>query len=272
MINSTSTLAAALWDFDGTLADTEPLWIEAEFELIALARRYAGRIEHADQLVGNSLLDSGAYILNAIGRTDLEPAWVVEQLVSLRRAKLQDGTDPLAPGALKLLESFADAGVPCALVSASYRSLLEAALSQLPSGTFVVSVAGDEVSQGKPHPEPYERACAALGVSAHNCVVLEDSETGCRSGNASGALVLAIPNRVPIPAAPRRRLVTSLTDLDAARGRRHAGAGRCGTVGSPIAGPSPRCSSPPSWRWPGAPAAATRRRRPPRERPRGRSR
>ena len=64
---TTSPLAAALWDFDGTLADTEPLWIEAEFELIG---RLGGSWseEDADQLVGNSLLDSGSYILNAIGR------------------------------------------------------------------------------------------------------------------------------------------------------------------------------------------------------------
>jgi beta-phosphoglucomutase-like phosphatase (HAD superfamily) len=94
--------------------------------------------------------------------------------------------------------------------------LLNAALDQLPEGTFQVSVAGDEVSRGKPHPEPYEKACTALGVSARHCVVLEDSETGCRAGNAAGALVLAVPNRVPIPRAPRRLHVNSLADLDAA--------------------------------------------------------
>ena len=78
---TTSTLAAALWDFDGTLADTEPLWIEAEFELIAelggtwsdRARRPAGR-----QFAARS----GSYILNAIGRHDLSPAWVVDQLIT----------------------------------------------------------------------------------------------------------------------------------------------------------------------------------------------
>jgi len=78
----------------------------------------------------------------------------------------------------------------------------------------VTSVAGDEVEHGKPHPEPYERACAELGVDPHECIVFEDSETGARSGNAAGALVVAIPNRVPIPDAPRRVRVASLADLD----------------------------------------------------------
>jgi HAD superfamily hydrolase (TIGR01509 family) len=209
------TLAAALWDFDGTLADTEPLWIEAEYELIT---RLGGTWseEQANELVGNSLIDSGSYILNAIGRRDLEPAWVVEQLLGRVVEILGERPMPWRPGALELLTSLREAGVPCALVSASYRVLLDAALAQLPAGTFAVSVAGDEVSQGKPHPEPYEKACAALGVDARQCVVFEDSVTGATSGNAAGALVLAVPNRVHIPDAPRRLRVGSMTELDAA--------------------------------------------------------
>src|SRR5687767_12141591 len=78
---TTSALAAVLCDFDGTLADTEPLWIAAEYHVISqLGGTWSE--ENADQLVGNSLLDSGAYILNAIGRVDLSPAWVVDQLLA----------------------------------------------------------------------------------------------------------------------------------------------------------------------------------------------
>ena len=214
MSTKTPTPAAVLWDFDGTLADTEPLWIEAEFELVT---RLGGTWseEQANELVGCSLIDSGAYILNAIGRHDLEPAWVVDQLLSRVVELLSDRPMPWRPGALELLTSLDAADVPCGLVSASYRVLLDAALTQLPAGTFAVSVAGDEVSEGKPHPEPYEKACAALGVDARRCVVIEDSLTGAKSGNAAGALVLAVPNRVQVPSAPRRRIVTSLTELDA---------------------------------------------------------
>ena len=212
---TTSTLAAALWDFDGTLADTESLWIAAEYDLV-------GRLgctwseEHAEQLVGNSLLDSGSYILNTIGRVDLSPAWVVDQLLTAVVDHVKSNPIVWRPGAIELLNSFSEAGVPCALVSASYRVLLDAALRQLPENTFRVTVAGDEVSRGKPHPEPYEKACTALGVVARHCVVLEDSETGCRAGNAAGALVVAIPHRVEIPKAPRRLHVRSLAELDAA--------------------------------------------------------
>ncbi len=210
-----TTVQAALWDFDGTLADTEPLWIDAEFELIGQLGGHWS-VEHAEQLVGNSLLDSGAYILNVIGRHDLTPAWVVDQLIDYVVRGLRTAPMPWRPGALELLNAFGEAGIPCALVSASYRILLDAALAQLPVDTFQVSVAGDEVEQGKPHPEPYSRACHALNVDARHCVVFEDSETGARSGNASGAFVVAVPHHVEIPSAPRRTHVRSLADLDIA--------------------------------------------------------
>ena len=207
--------AALLWDFDGTLADTEPLWIAAEYDLIG---RLGGTWsdEHAHQLVGNSLVDSGSYILHTIGRTDLTPEWVVDQLVARVIQHLRTGDLPWRPGALDLLERSRAAGIPCALVSASYRVQLDAAIAALPPGSFATSVAGDEVERGKPHPEPYERACAELGVDPRRCVVFEDSETGARSGNAAGALVVAIPNRVPIPDAPRRVQMASLADVDLA--------------------------------------------------------
>ncbi len=215
MSNTTPPLAAALWDFDGTLADTEPIWIEGEFELIGqLGGEWS--VEHAHQLVGNSLLDSGAYILNVIGRPDLTPEWVVNWLVSYVVDRVTRGPMPWRPGAFELLQELRAADVPCALVSASYRVLLDAALARLPQGTFQTSVAGDEVTHGKPHPEPYERACSALNVDARHCVVFEDSETGARSGNAAGAFVVAIPNKVPVPAAPRRTQVASLAELDVA--------------------------------------------------------
>ena len=138
MSDTTTSLAAALWDFDGTLADTEPIWIEGEFELVGqLGGSWS--VEHAHQLVGNSLLDSGAYILNVIGRPDLTPEWVVDWLVNYVVDRVTHGPMPWRPGAFELLSELRAADIPCALVSASYRILLDAALARLPQGTFQVS-------------------------------------------------------------------------------------------------------------------------------------
>lgn len=209
---------AVLWDFDGTLADTEPLWIAAEFEVIEGELGRSWSMEHAEQLVGSDLIDSASYILTTIGRADLEPIWMVRQLLGRVVEAIRTAEDlPWRPGALDLLAALRAAQVPCALVSASYRVLLDAVLTRLPEGSFDVSVGGDEVRQGKPHPEPYETACRLLGVDASSCVVLEDSATGARSGNAAGAVVVGIPNVVDIPPAPRRVTVPSLAELDPPR-------------------------------------------------------
>jgi len=195
--------AAVLWDFDGTLADSEPLWVKAEFALVeSLGGTWS--FEHAKSMVGNDLLDSGRYILRVIGREDVSPEWVVERLVEQVVADLRSAPIPWCPGALELLESLTAAGVPCALVSASYRVILDAVLNRLPAGAFAASVAGDEVVRGKPHAEPYLTACRLLGVEPRNSVVLEDSANGAASGNAAGALVLVFQQYVRVPPAPRR--------------------------------------------------------------------
>jgi beta-phosphoglucomutase-like phosphatase (HAD superfamily) len=80
----------------------------------------------------------------------------------------------------------------------------------MPDPAFDVTVAGDEVAEGKPHPEPYLQAARRLGVPVVDCIVIEDSPTGVASGQASGAFVLAVPHLVEIPAHPRRRVVASL--------------------------------------------------------------
>lgn len=207
-------LAAALWDFDGTLADTEPIWIAAEFELIP---RLGGEWseEHAHQLVGGALPESGAYIAKVIGRDDLHPDWIVDQLLGVVVEFCRTEPIPWRPGALELLASLRQAQVPCALVSASYRELLDVIIDRVPEGSFSASVAGNEVQHGKPDPEPYLTACNRLGVRPQDCVVFEDSPPGAQSGGAAGATVVVIENVVPVPATPNQVRVGSLTELDA---------------------------------------------------------
>jgi HAD superfamily hydrolase (TIGR01509 family) len=117
------------------------------------------------------------------------------------------------PGAVELLQAVKAAGIPNALVSASYRVMIDAVLSHLPPDPFDVIVAGDEVRNGKPHPEPYLTAARELDVDPANCIVVEDSPGGTASGTAAGAFVIAVPQWVTIPAAPRRLVLESLEEL-----------------------------------------------------------
>ena len=205
--------AAVLWDFDGTLADTEPLWIQGEFALVeSLGGTWS--YEHAEYMVGNSLLDSAAYILQVIDRPDLSPAWVVDQLVAHVVAALAEQPIPWRPGALELLDSLHASGCLVRWSPPRTGSSWTRRLGRLPNGGFAESVAGDEVSVGKPHPEPYLEAARRLGVRAEDCVVIEDSANGAASGNASGALVVAVEKYVHVPPMPRRVHLDTLVGLD----------------------------------------------------------
>jgi HAD superfamily hydrolase (TIGR01509 family) len=197
---------------DGTLVDTEPAWIAAEF---ALAERYDGTWsrEHALRLVGSDLLDSGRYIREHMG-IDVTPEQIVEELLDAVIEQVEREV-PWREGARELLGSLRAAGVPCALVTMSYARFVKPILAALPPDTFAAVVTGDAVDRGKPHPEPYLAAARDLDVLAGECLAIEDSDTGTRSAVAAGCRVLVAPLHVPVPPGPGRVLTESLTGLSA---------------------------------------------------------
>jgi HAD superfamily hydrolase (TIGR01509 family) len=203
-------LEGVLWDMDGTLVDTEPYWIEAEYALVA---EHGGRWseEHAHALVGHPLLVSAEYI-RLHGSVDLEPLEIVHRLQDHVVGQV-DRVTHWRPGAREVLTELVAAGVPCALVTMSWEPLAEAVVRQLPEGTFAAIVTGDQVTNGKPDPEPYATAVELLGARADRCVAIEDSLTGVASAEAAGVPTLAVPHLVPIPDAPGRTILPTLEGL-----------------------------------------------------------
>jgi HAD superfamily hydrolase (TIGR01509 family) len=205
--------AAVLWDMDGTLVDTEPYWIETEY---AMAAKYGGTWseEHALNLVGNALLESGVYIREHMG-IDRTPEQIVDELLDgvVERVRREV---PWRPGGRELLADLRAHDVPCALVTMSWMRFVEPILEHLPEGTFDTIVTGDRVEFGKPHPEPYLKAAADLGVEAGDCLAIEDSNTGAKSAEAAGCVVLCVPNHVPILDGRRRVFAGTLAGLGTA--------------------------------------------------------
>jgi HAD superfamily hydrolase (TIGR01509 family) len=197
---------------DGTLVDTEPDWIAAEFELV---EEHGGTWSKQDalNLIGNDLLDSGRYIHEHAG-IGLEPEEIVEELLDRVMAKVS-ATVPWRPGARELLRDLRSHGVPCALVTMSYQRFVTPILGELPEDSFEVVVTGDSVSQGKPHPEPYLTAARLLGVDPAHTLAIEDSNTGASSAEAAGCAVLVVQHHVEVPSGERRVFVDSLTELGA---------------------------------------------------------
>ena len=202
--------AAVLWDMDGTLIDTEPYWMASETELVASFGGHWSQ-EHAEAIVGFDLLDAARFIA-ANSPVDLPPAQIVERLLDGVISRLQLGI-PWRPGARELLAELHQQGIPCALVTMSWRRFVDPVLAQLPIGTFAAVVTGDEVTMGKPHPEPYQRAAQLLGVSAEDCVAIEDSPTGVASALAAGCQVVGVPNVRDIDDQPGVWIRDSLTQI-----------------------------------------------------------
>lgn len=199
--------AAVLWDLDGTLVDTEPLWMAAE---TALAARHGATWTEEDglALVGSDLLEAARTIESIIG-SGLAPEQIVDHLVAeLGEAMRRD--QPWRPGAVELVRAVADAGIPQALVTMSYREIATPVIEALP---FDAVVTGDAVEHGKPHPEPYLLAARMLGVDPTDCLAVEDSATGAASADAAGCVVLVVPHMVVVPDGPRRRVAPSLAGL-----------------------------------------------------------
>jgi len=195
-MNRSNLPRAVLWDMDGTLVDTEPYWIEAEYAVVE-AHGGTWSHEHAKALVGSDLLDSGAYIRRH-GGVDREPAEIVEMLLDVVVAKVREEV-PWRPGARELLGALRALDVPTGLVTMSWRRFSDEVVACLPTGSFATSVTGEEVSRGKPHPDPYLLAAERLGLDPSECIAIEDSPTGVRSALAAGCRVIGVPHVVDIP-------------------------------------------------------------------------
>lgn len=202
--------AAVLWDMDGTLIDSEPYWLQSESRLAA---DYGASWGSADghQLIGMNLYESSKLLREKFAIADLTDQQVIDRLtgdvVSQLRMVL-----PWRPGALELLTDLKARGVKTALVTMSMGDMAELVADQIEFEAFDVIISGDRVTNGKPHPEPYLRACEALNVDPRMTIALEDSNTGARSAIAAGCFTIGIPNIVPIT-EPEAHLVSSLAGL-----------------------------------------------------------
>lgn len=198
---------------DGTLVDTEPYWMAAE---TALVESFGGTWSHEQslQLVGNGLVDS-AVVLQRAG-VDMEADAIVSLLTDSVQQALRTQGVPFRPGARELLMDLKSVGIATGLVTMSLRRMALGVVDLIEFDAFDVVVAGDDVENPKPHPEPYLHAAALLGIDIADVVVVEDSPTGLRAGLASGAVALGVPHIVPLDHVGAHELWETLQDRTAA--------------------------------------------------------
>ena len=204
-------MSAILFDMDGTLVDSEPLWLEAEQQVMA---EVGSTWEQSDQIncLGGPMDKTERYMQERSG--NIKPyGYFSERLNDVMDEKLKHELK-LIPGALELLLDCKSAQIPMALVTASTGRQMRAVLERFPSGLFSSTVSQDDVEHSKPDPAPYKLAASQLGVDIKSCLVLEDSITGVQSGLRSGAQVIGIPHLVQMQSHENLRVVHALSDLN----------------------------------------------------------
>jgi sugar-phosphatase len=185
-------IAAAVFDLDGLLADTEPIWHEVEIDIF-------GR--HGVPLTVSRCLETkGMFLGDAVEHwyaqypwPDASPQEVAEEIVDAMVARVESAVKPKA-GALGALDFCESRGARLALASSSAQRLIDAVVQRLGlHERFAVMRSAEDEPAGKPHPGIFITTARLLEVEPAACVVFEDSPAGVLAAKAAGMVCVAVP-------------------------------------------------------------------------------
>ena len=197
-MTTTNTFPAAiLFDHDGTLVDTEPVWAAAK---VALTAEFGGTWPEQDTL--DCLGLSMQFTLDRLRErgVNLPDEEINDLLVAKVHETLAQQRVEFLPGIERFLSEVHDAQIPAAIVTNATTSVARRTANAAPEGTFSVIIGNDETTNPKPDPQPYLLAAERLGVDPTQCVTLEDSPSGVRSATAAGMRVIVVPGELEVPA------------------------------------------------------------------------
>lgn len=188
-------LQGVIFDMDGVLVDTEPIWDSiwpACFEQMGLPLPPESFYTGGRGMSGETYAN---YVQGFYPQVDAKE--LVALFMKLGEERFALGV-PVKPGARELLDYLKGQGVPCAVASSSLRSIIECNLRSTGlAGYFDVIVSGQDVTFTKPDPTIFLLAAERLGVDIRRCLVLEDSLNGVRAGHAAGAVTVMVPDLIP---------------------------------------------------------------------------
>lgn len=208
-------IEAVLLDMDGTLIDTERVYIESLTEVLdAFGLPDAQATCHG--MIGLPGPECQALLVARYG--DGLPLHDINRAFAQKRdARFAAGL-PVKPGTLELLDSLRDIACPTAVVTSSSRRTAEQHLTLAGiRARFDTLITHDDVSRGKPAPDLYLLAAETLRTPPQRCVAVEDSSVGVAAAFSAGAITLMVPDLLQPDAATRGKCAAVLPDLNAVR-------------------------------------------------------
>jgi HAD superfamily hydrolase (TIGR01509 family) len=202
---------AVVFDLDGTLIDSEALVLQA---YMAAAQRHDVPFTHAQflSLVGRHRQHSEMKMREYFGAR-----FPLQEFYAAVADHIGDSCAPLKPGAIALLDRLEASDTPFALATSSGPAWVEKHLTAHGlSRRFGAIVTREDVTNGKPHPEPYLTAADRLRQPPESVLAIEDSPTGVASAHAAGLMTIMIPDLIEPDADTRSRVIhvgRSLEDL-----------------------------------------------------------
>lgn len=182
---------AVVFDMDGLLIDSEPMVWEA---MKQTAATFGGEVPFSvfRRMIGLQHLNASAILVEHFGEGfDIE-AWQAG-VRGRFRAAVAAGVC-LKAGAAELVDRLDELDMPRAIATSSGRGNVEVSLSPDFRARFHAIIAREDAPNGKPHPEPFLKAAAALGVAPQDCLALEDSHNGVRAASAAGMMTVMVPD------------------------------------------------------------------------------
>jgi HAD superfamily hydrolase (TIGR01509 family) len=210
------TVGAVILDLDGTLLDTERVYVDSFVETIA-PFGYTLPRDFLHSLIGGGGREQFQAGLRARLGADFPYDEHRRAYIARRDEILAQGV-PVKPGALELLDTLAALGLKTAIATAGTRvnaedNLLRAGLRD----RFHVVVTRDDVERSKPHPDIFLKAAAGIDVGPPHCVAVEDSHNGVRAAHAAGMMTVMVPDIVAPNEEMHGLCVAVLDDLHALR-------------------------------------------------------
>ncbi|MDH6464905.1 HAD superfamily hydrolase (TIGR01509 family) [Micromonospora sp. A200] len=185
------TMDAVVFDLDGVIVDSEPVWEEVRRAYVA-AHSGTWQPDTQRRLMGMSTGEWADYLSGELG-VDRDAGQVATEVVEEMTRRYARHV-PLIGDADRVVRGVA-ARWPLGLASSSPTRLIAAALTAMDlTDAFRVTLSTEETARGKPAPDVYLAVADRLGIDPARCVAVEDSSNGVRSAAAAGMRVVAIPH------------------------------------------------------------------------------